>query len=236
MTDLSVIIPTRNEEKIISKNLTKIYEYLNQLNIIDNFEIIVCDKSEDATPSIVKEIGIKVSNIKYLKIEKKGIGAALKAGIVHAQYEILMLYDIDMAWSIDIIESAVSELLKGYDIVYGSRYGQNSSANRPLKRRIFSTGFYIIVKILFNIKIRDWNANRACKKSSVMKFIDKLEDDTGFFHTELAIYGKRYHFRMREIPANVNDLRNSSTYYVLKIAYSVLKSSIRQRIKLWFQR
>lgn len=235
MTDISVIIPTRNEKKIIVKNLTKIYEYLDQLNGIDNFEIIVCDKSEDETPSMVKDLATKFPKIKYLTVEKKGIGAGLKAGIDHAQYDILMLYDIDMAWTIDIIEHAVKEILNGYDIVYGSRYAKNSNTNRPLKRKIFSTGYYVLVRILFNIQIRDWNANRACRKSAIMRFRDKLEAEIGFFHTELAIYGKRYKLRMKEIPANVNDLRNSSTDYVLQVAYSVLKSSIKKRIKLWFE-
>lgn len=235
MTDISVIIPTRNEEKIILKNLTKIYEYLDQLNGINNFEIIICDRSEDKTPSIIKDFVLKFPEIKYIRVEKKGIGAGLKAGIDQAQYDILMFYDIDMAWTIDIIETVVSELLKGYDIVYGSRYAENSNTNRPWIRKIFSTGYYLLVRILFNIKIRDWNANRACKKYAIMKFRNKLEDDTGFFHTELAIYAKRYNLRMKEIPANVNDLRNSSTEYVLKVAYSVFKSSIRKRIELWLK-
>lgn len=233
---LSVIIPTRNEEKIIQKNLTKIYEFVSQLNIINDFEIIICDKSEDMTPSIVSDLMLKFPKIKYLRVKKMGIGAALKTGIDHAHHEILMLYDIDMAWKIEIIENSVKEILNGYDIVYGSRYAKDSKTNRPLKRKIFSTGYYILVRILFNIKIRDWNANRACRKSAISKFKDKLEDDTGFLHTELAIYGKRYNLRMKEIPADVHDLRNSSTDYILKVAYSILKSSIKKRIKLWFEK
>src|SRR5579872_3180245 len=233
MTNLSVIIPTRNEEKIVLRNLNRIYEYMKEFNEISNFEIIICDKSEDMTPSIVKEMILKFPEIKYFKVEKKGIGAALKDGIDHAQYDILMLYDLDMAWKIDIIKNAVKEILNGYDMVYGSRYLSDSRKNRPLKRKIFSTLYYILVRILFNIQIRDWNANRSCRKESIMKFRNKLEYDTGFFHTELVIYGKQYNLRMKEIPADVTDMRNSSTIYVLKVGWSVFKSSLNKRMKLW---
>lgn len=235
MIDLSVIIPTRNEENIILKNLTEIYQYLSHLENVNDFEIIVCDKSEDRTPLIVKDLSLKFSEIKYLKVQKKGIGAGLKAGIENAQYNVLMLYDIDMAWTIDIIEHSIKEILNGHDIVYGSRYAPGSDTNRPLVRKIFSMGYYMLVRILFNIKIRDWNANRACRKDAIMKFWDKLEEDTGFFHTELAIYGRRYKLRMKEIPAKVNDQRNSSTGFALKIGWSVFKSSLKKRMKLWFE-
>ena len=94
-----------------------------------------------------------------------------------------MLYDIDMAWKIDVIERSLNELLAGYDIVYGSRYAEGSNVNRPFKRKIFSLGYRLVVRILFNIRIKDWNGNRALKKHPVMEIIDKLEDDTGFFHT-----------------------------------------------------
>ena len=235
MTKLSLIIPTRNEECVVLKNLTAISEHIKQLVNIEDYEIIICDKSEDETPSIVKNLASKDIKIKYYEVEKKGIGAAIKIGIDKASYDYIMLYDIDMAWELDIIERSLNELLAGYDIVYGSRYTEGSNTNRPFKRKIFSIGYRILVRILFGIKIKDWNGNRAIRKSAIMKFRDRFEDDTGFFHTELAIYAKQYHLNMKEIPAKVNDLRNSSISFVIKVAFSVLKSSIKKRIRLWFE-
>lgn len=232
---ISLIIPTRNEEEIIMKNLTTISDYMKQLHSVSDYEIIICDKSEDSTPLIVKDLASRDLKIKYCQVTKKGIGAGLKAGIDSASFEFIMLYDIDMAWQIDIIEKAINELSSGYDIVYGSRYAYGSDTNRPLKRRIFSIGYRILVRVLFGVKIKDWNANRALRKSSIMKFRDKLKDDTGFFHTELVIHGKKHNLKMKEIPAKVNDLRNSSMPFVIKVALSVLKSSFKKRIMLWIE-
>lgn len=235
MIKISLIIPTRNEEKIITKNLTIVSNYMRQLHDVDDYEIIICDKSEDSTPLIVKELSSRDHKIRYCKVEKKGIGAGLKSGIDAANFEFVMLYDIDMAWQVDIIEKAIRELLLGYDIVYGSRYADGSDTKRPLKRKIFSIGYRILVRILFGVKIKDWNANRALRKSSIMKFRDKLKDNTGFFHTELVIHGRQYNLRMKEIPAKVNDLRNSSISFVIKVALCVLKSSLKKRIMLWIE-
>ena len=232
MVKLSLIIPTRNEEQIVLKHLTMISEYMKQLSNIDDYEIIICDKSEDNTPLIVKSLASKDTKIKYYDVGKKGIGAALKAGIDVASYDLLVLYDIDMAWEVNFIQHALNELVAGNDIVYGSRYLEKSHVNRPIKRKIFSTGYRILVRILFNIKIKDWNGNRGLKKSAIIKFRNKLEDDTGFFHTEMAIYAKKYHLKTKEIPANVHDLRNDSTLYVIKIASSILKRLLKKRITL----
>ena len=235
MTKLSLIIPTRNEEKIILNNLTLISEYMRRLENTEDYEILICDHSEDSTPVIVKEMVLKNAKIKYHYVPKRGIGAGLKEGIDRAVFDFIMLYDIDMGWDLAIIKKSVDELLLGYDIVYGSRYLEESYANRPFKRRIFSMGYRLLVRFLFNITIKDWNGNRALRKSSVIKFREKLKDDTGFFHTELAIYAKQYNLKIKEIPAKVTDLRNSSTSYVMKVALGILKSSLKKRIMLWLR-
>ena len=232
MISLSLIVLTRNEETIVAKNLEKINKYLKDLRNLDSYEILVCDKSEDSTPAIVKSIALKEKIITYHDVQKKGIGAAMKKGIDNASYEFVFIYPIDMAWKIDIIEKSVRELIEGSDIVYGSRYAKGSKVARPLKRRIFSMMYRILIKLFFDIQIRDLNGTIALRKSSVDKFRKKLEDDGGFLPTELAIYGRQYNLKIKEIPSDVQDNRNISNQFVFKTSWVLLKSVIRKRIKL----
>ena len=58
MPEVSVVIPTKNEEKPIGKCIEKIQRVFNELHI--DGEIIVADNSTDNTPEIAKGMGAKV--------------------------------------------------------------------------------------------------------------------------------------------------------------------------------
>lgn len=233
---VSIVIPTRNEEAIIEENLKSIYNFMKNLKNISDFEIIIADNSTDATPQIVKKISKEMNKIQYHFVKKRGIGAGLQKGIDQVKFDLILLYDIDMAWKLDTIPNLINEIILGYDIVYASRYVKKAKINRPLKRRVFSFGYRVLTRILFGITIKDWNSNRIIRKSSIMKFRDELKDDTGFFHTELAICGKKHNLKMKEIAAEVNDLRNNSNQIVFKIAWGVLKSSLKKKFHDYLQK
>ena len=58
MKQVSVVIPTKNEEKTIGICIEKIQKVFND-NHIDG-EIIIADNSTDNTPEIAKSMGAKV--------------------------------------------------------------------------------------------------------------------------------------------------------------------------------
>jgi glycosyltransferase involved in cell wall biosynthesis len=58
MPELSVVIPTKNEEKTIGLCIKKIQKVFNEYHI--DGEIIVADNSSDKTPEIAKGMGAKV--------------------------------------------------------------------------------------------------------------------------------------------------------------------------------
>ena len=58
MTQISVVIPTKNEEKSIGICIEKIQKVFNEHHI--DGEILIADNSTDNTPEIAKSQGIKV--------------------------------------------------------------------------------------------------------------------------------------------------------------------------------
>ena len=58
MPEVSVVIPTKNEEESIGKCIEKIQGVFNEHHI--DGEIIVADNSTDTTPEIAKRLGAKV--------------------------------------------------------------------------------------------------------------------------------------------------------------------------------
>jgi glycosyltransferase involved in cell wall biosynthesis len=66
MPEVSVVIPTKNEENTIGTCIGKIKRVFNEHHI--DGEIIVADNSTDNTPEIAKGMGAK-RNLRYILIQ-----------------------------------------------------------------------------------------------------------------------------------------------------------------------
>lgn len=232
MTDFSLIVLTRNAENIVENNLIKIYNYISNLDVLDRFEIIVSDYSEDSTFSILESMAKKFSNIHPVKSPRKGIGCGITTGVQHCSYEYVMFYPIDMAWDLSIIKNSLEKLEEGYDVILGSRGVYGSKTTRPLKRKIFSKGYNTFINILFNLKINDTQGTCAFKKLDYVKYCHNLENDGPFLQTEILIYSKINNLKILELPAIVTDLRKDSSINVLSFSINMLKEALKKKVHL----
>jgi glycosyltransferase involved in cell wall biosynthesis len=230
INEISLIVPTRNEEIIVEKNLKLIYEYLFANKTFDDFEILVCDYSEDKTPGTVVSLSKKYPQIKYVPVKKKGVGIGIKIGMQSAKYDALMVYPIDMSWDIECIQNSLLALSDN-NVILGSRGHRDSIVNRPLKRRMFSKLYNLLVNLFFKLHIKDTQCTIALRKSDLDCFIDKLGSDGPFFQTELLIHAKRQNLNIVEIPAVVNDTREDSSINPISDGFSMFKEIIRAYIK-----
>jgi cellulose synthase/poly-beta-1,6-N-acetylglucosamine synthase-like glycosyltransferase/peptidoglycan/xylan/chitin deacetylase (PgdA/CDA1 family)/spore germination protein YaaH len=102
----SVIIPTYNEEKVISKT---ILAALN--NDYENLEIIVVDDgSKDSTAAIVRESFKDISRVRLICKTNGGKASALNEGILNAKGEIIVAIDADTI----IGKNSISLLIKHF--------------------------------------------------------------------------------------------------------------------------
>ncbi|HJH26480.1 MAG TPA: hypothetical protein C5S37_06815 [Methanophagales archaeon] len=85
---VSVVIPTKNEEKSIGICIQKIQKVFNEHHV--DGEIIVADNSTDSTPEIAKSLGAKV-----VVPDKLGYGNAYRFGFEHASRDYIVMGDGD---------------------------------------------------------------------------------------------------------------------------------------------
>jgi glycosyltransferase involved in cell wall biosynthesis len=88
MKELSVVIPTKNEENSIGICIEKIQKVFND-NHIDG-EIIVADNSADNTPEIARNFEAKV-----IVPDELGYGNAYRVGFEHASGDYIVMGDGD---------------------------------------------------------------------------------------------------------------------------------------------
>ncbi len=103
---VSVVIPTYNEEEVISDCLKSL-----QKQTYKDFEVIVVD--DGSTDDTLSEC--QMSNVKcqILKQEHKGPGAARNFGAKKARGEILVFVDADMTFDKDFLKKLIGPIEKG---------------------------------------------------------------------------------------------------------------------------
>jgi glycosyltransferase involved in cell wall biosynthesis len=116
LPEVSVVIPTKNEEKSIGICLKKIQNVFKEQQI--NGEIIVADSSTDMTPEIAKSFGAKV-----VTPDKLGYGYAYQYGIARASGKYIVMGDADNTYDFEDIPRLLEPLKAGEaDMVMGSRF------------------------------------------------------------------------------------------------------------------
>ena len=229
--NISLIVPTHNEERIVKKNLLLIYNYLNSDRFFRNFEILVCDYSKDKTPDIVKSLSKKYSRLKYIEIKYRGIGIAIRKGIESARYDAIMVYPIDMTWDKKCIKHSIMGLSSS-DIVLGSRSHKDSVVTRPFKRRVFSKLYNLLINLFFGLGIKDTQCTIALRKGDVRLFIKKLRSHDASFQIEVLIHAKKQKLKIVEIPVVVRDTRTDSKIHPLKDGLLMFRQVFKIRREL----
>ena len=197
---ISIVIPTINEEKNISKTLTKISN-IKELSIAE--VIIVDDNSEDRTIDIVESFKKKM-NIKVVKNKKRlGLGYALNRGFKISKNPFVMFIDADLSIK-------KNDIIKLYNcreqnsIIIGSRYLKNSRIFGANKIKVYLSFFlnYITSKI-FKLPIIDLSHSfRIISKKISIK--SKNLSHPGFFW-EFTINASRRNKKIKEIPISFYD-------------------------------
>lgn len=105
---ISVIIPTYNEEKVLSDCIESL-----GFQTLTDFEIIVVDDgSTDGTLEILKNLEKLLPSFKFFQENHKGAGAARNLGAGHAKGEILVFVDADMTFDKNFLEKLTEPIRK----------------------------------------------------------------------------------------------------------------------------
>lgn len=179
---VSIIVPAYNEEPAIGPVLEQLCQVMTRSGL--TYEIIVVDDgSQDATA----EVAVQCDGVTVLRHKgNRGYGAALKTGIRHAHYDVICIMDADGTYPSERIPEMVARLNEGYDMVVGSRMGED--AVTPLVRR---TGKWIIGRLAMMVageSIPDINSGlRIFRRYVALRFFSMLP--AGFSFTTTITLG-----------------------------------------------
>ena len=211
LTDLSIIIPAWNEERVIARTLTRYVEFFS--GKYDFEVIVVMDGCTDGTQGIVRKFSRKNPVVISLHFPNRlGKGGGVMRGFKAAKGDLIAFTDADGATSPEemarLIES-VGEL----DGVIGSRWldGAVILKGESLGRRIASRGFNLLIRSMFFMPYSDTQCGaKVFKKDVIDNVIDEVCINNFAFDVDLLfkIMGKGY--SIKEIPIEWSHDENTS--------------------------
>jgi dolichol-phosphate mannosyltransferase len=150
MYDLTVIIPTFNEEANIGKIVSEVDKVFRD-NELNGEILVVDDNSPDTTIAIVNEMKKAKPNLNILiRMEDHGLSQSVADGFTYAHSEVLVVIDADFSHPPALIPAMYTEIQSGIDVVIGSRYMEGGGIKKwPVKRRIISVGATFLGRLLF---------------------------------------------------------------------------------------
>ena len=208
----SVIVPAYKEGKTIKDNLLEIRKAL--LESVDSFEILaVNDGSPDNTKEQIMEAAALYPEIKYAGYDKnRGKGGAIKHGVSEASGDVIGFIDADL----DIDPSHLVRYYghmeqTGCDVVIGSKMHKDSKLDYPPVRRFVSWGYFIILKVLFGMNIKDTQTGVKLYKASLIKKVAPMLKVKGYaFDIEVLALCAHEGAVIDQMPVEVVFKRNAS--------------------------
>ncbi|HUU26182.1 MAG TPA: glycosyltransferase [archaeon] len=199
---LSVIMPAFNEGDGIHDNLIETLSTLESLNV--PFEIILVDDgSSDDTLKEARRAASQDSRIKVTSNHHNlGKGWALKTGFKRTSGEVVAFLDADL----DIHPSQVGLLLERLrsvpvDVVIGSKFHPESKLSYPAGRRFFSFCYYLFIKLLFGLPLKDTQTGIKLYRRSVLeKVFPHVLVKKFAFDIELLTLAHHNGFKIAEVP------------------------------------
>ena len=209
MVELTVVMPAYNEEERIYRNL------LEAARQIEKFEpsfriVVVNDGSLDHTDAEVHRAMAQDSRIGLITYKhNEGKGYAVRRGMLAARSPYVAFLDSDLELPPYLLADFLSEARKGADVVIGSKMHPDSKLEYPLMRRILSVGYYIYLKVLFGMKLRDTQTGIKLFRTSCIRPILEATHAVKFsFDIEILARASRLGLTIKEMPVVVHFSRN----------------------------
>lgn len=203
---IEVTIPVLNEERTLEQQVLKVLEHFQtQLSRFENINLVIADNgSTDRTPEIARRLEAQYHKVKYLRLDKRGVGLALKSSWGVSGADIVGYMDLDLATDLRHLGEALDILVsREADIVAGSRLARGAKViGRSPVREVTSRAFNMIVKTWFGTKFTDGMCGfKFLRRSCLPELMRRgARNDGWFFSTELLVVAEHLKMKVKDLP------------------------------------
>jgi glycosyltransferase involved in cell wall biosynthesis len=193
---ISLVIPMFNEEANIDHAIAYAVDALSQH--AREYEIlIVDDASTDQSQEIVRRATSGNPRIRLISHDfNQKLGASLRTGFAAAKNELILYMDADLPFDPDVLGRAIRAMnVTRADLISGYRFDRTTEG---LKRTVYTIAYNWMIRILFNIYIRDVNFSFKLMRREVLNAV-QLRSEGSLIDAELIVKARNHGFFIQQI-------------------------------------
>lgn len=185
---VTILICALNEEENLPQVLPKIPNWVSEVLLVDGH-------SKDKTVEVAQQL---CPVIHIISQPGKGKGDALKYGVAQASGEIIVTLDADGQTSPEDIDRFIEPLIKGYDLVKGSRLVHGKPVSMSRFRWVGNKVLAITSNVLFGTKYTDiCSGYNAFRKSAFLSL--NLTCDGFEMEQQMLVKAKKAGLKVAEV-------------------------------------
>jgi dolichyl-phosphate beta-glucosyltransferase len=253
---LTIVLPAFNEEARLGPALDELFGYLERHGAhgrdgapgaaelpADIHVLVVDDGSTDETaelvrarPEAVSPEGGSHAHLALISLPHGGKGAAVRAGVLHADRDLIVFADADMATPPDQIPLLVAALAD-HDVALGSRIqpdGSDMRASQPPHRRFLGRAFHLLASAWAVGPVQDTQCGfKGFTREAAHDLFGRQAITSIVFDVELIYLARRRGYRIAIVPIRWADKRGSRMHpgprLALRVAWDLLQARLIHR-------
>jgi dolichyl-phosphate beta-glucosyltransferase len=256
-TSLTIVLPAYNEEGRLVPALDELFGYLRRHGAqgrdgapgaaalpADVRVLVVDDGSTDGTAALVRarlEATVPLEDrddppLALLSVPHGGKGAAVRAGMLAANTDLVLFADADMATPPDQIPLLVTALAD-HDLALGSRIQPNGSdmrASQPPYRRLLGRAFHLLASAWAVGPVQDTQCGfKGFTREAAHDLFGRQVITSIVFDVELIYLARKRGYRIAVVPIRWSDKRGSRMHpgpaLALRVALDLLRARLVHR-------
>lgn len=192
--ELSIVIPSYNEEKRLPETLRRIAAYLKASG--HKAEVIVVDDgSTDQTMKVAESFGGQIENLRIVSNGRnRGKGYSVRHGALEGRGEVVLFTDADLSAPIEEADKLLAKM-EEYDVAIGSRAMNRAliEVHESKFREFAGIVFNRIVRIILRLPFVDTQCGFKAFRREKCKIIFEQQTIERFGFDPELLYLARHH-------------------------------------------
>jgi len=227
---LTIVLPAYNEEDRLGPALDELFGYLRRrgpgrgglpapAELPETIHVLVVDDgSSDGTADLVRSRSEAIATsgdrpaLELLSVPHGGKGAAVRAGMLAADSDLIVFADADMATPPDQLP-LLTRALESHDVALGSRIqpnGKDMRASQPRYRRILGRVFHIVASAWVVGPVQDTQCGfKGFTRDAARDVFAQQKVTSIVFDVEVIFVARRRGYRLAIVPIEWSDRRGS---------------------------
>ncbi|HEV2235572.1 MAG TPA: dolichyl-phosphate beta-glucosyltransferase [Ktedonobacterales bacterium] len=198
---LSLVIPAYNEAARLPTTLDALAAYFaGQPYGVE--VLVVDDGSADATAAVARARAATWPAVRLLTLPHRGKGSAVRAGVLAARGEYILLCDADLSMPIAELGKFLPERMRDRAIAIASREGPGARRfDEPFSRHLMGRVFNLAVRLLVLPGIQDSQCGFKCLRGEAGRALAAAQTLDGWgFDVEWLALARHWGWRIAEVP------------------------------------